>query len=319
MTFGTALRKMASFSRQPQRSPRPWLWNGYLPRGHTVMVEGVAGAQEAAVILDWIARASVGADWPDGQPGGEPIDVILVSHNLDPDTSRERLQAAGVDESRIAFIDDQISCPQDVQRLRQKLQPHESLKPQMLVVADYGDGFGEGWAAMHLALLARELQLCVVMLKHNVPAAWSDHASGPGTDLIEANSQVMYVVGPNPRDRGSGDNVITCSKINIGPKPPSLRFRVDEEQLMWTGEADVTADAFMSHRDRAEFNEARAFLLEVLSDHESHPAAKVYESARDAGVSPRAMTRALSDLGVDIRSIRGGGTWSWRLRGPETR
>src|SRR5262249_4521189 len=56
-----------------------WLWKGRLLRGYLELLTGIPGMGKSQVQISWIAIATTGAAWPDGQPGIAPINVIMVT------------------------------------------------------------------------------------------------------------------------------------------------------------------------------------------------------------------------------------------------
>ncbi len=82
-----------------------WLWKNRIPNGKLVSLSGNPGLGKTLVLMDISSRVTTGADWPDGERGGEPGGVVICSAEDDPhDTLRPRLDAAGADVSRINLV-----------------------------------------------------------------------------------------------------------------------------------------------------------------------------------------------------------------------
>jgi RecA-family ATPase len=85
-----------------EAEPIRMLWDGVLPLGKLVLVDGDPDVGKSFMSLDLARRVMLGLEWPDGKPGGEPAGVILVGAEDDlRDTVLPRLEVMGADCSRI--------------------------------------------------------------------------------------------------------------------------------------------------------------------------------------------------------------------------
>ena len=77
--------------------PLQWLWQGHLLRGAQELMTGIKGLGKSQVHASLVARATNGCDWPDGAPGCEPGNVIMVTaEDLLEQVVVPRLMAAGI-------------------------------------------------------------------------------------------------------------------------------------------------------------------------------------------------------------------------------
>jgi putative DNA primase/helicase len=101
--------------------PKPvsWLWEGHLPAGKLVVLDGDPSVGKSTLAIDWAARLSVGAPWPDGT--GCLLDDVLVLSAEDglADTIRPRLDAAGGDPARVHALTD-VTYRDDEGNLRRR-------------------------------------------------------------------------------------------------------------------------------------------------------------------------------------------------------
>jgi putative DNA primase/helicase len=82
-----------------------WLWPGRVPRGALTLLCGEAGRGKSLLALDIAARVTSGQSWPDGAPGGEPGDVLILSaEDSIGRTVRSRLIAHGADLQRVFYF-----------------------------------------------------------------------------------------------------------------------------------------------------------------------------------------------------------------------
>lgn len=84
---------------------KQWLWPGRLLRGGQEMLSGQPGLGKSQLQIDLMSRASRGAMWPDGAPGGDPVSVIMLTAEdaLDQEVV-PRLHAANADLGRIHIV-----------------------------------------------------------------------------------------------------------------------------------------------------------------------------------------------------------------------
>jgi len=82
--------------------PVEWLVPAWLPLAKLSILEGAPGLGKSLITLDLCARLSTGRPLPDGSPGREPCNcIILCSEGGAEDTIVPRLQAAGADLDRV--------------------------------------------------------------------------------------------------------------------------------------------------------------------------------------------------------------------------
>jgi hypothetical protein len=85
--------------------PKDWLWKGHLLRSAIELLAGEPGLGKSQLQCSLVACATTGKPWPDGAPGGEPTNVIMLTTEdcLDQEVV-PRLIAAGSDLQRITFL-----------------------------------------------------------------------------------------------------------------------------------------------------------------------------------------------------------------------
>jgi RecA-family ATPase len=78
-----------------------WLWPGYLPLEHLVLLDGDPGLGKSLVALDLCARVTTGRPFPDGTGGGPPDNVLLICAEDPPGVILSRLRALSADLTRV--------------------------------------------------------------------------------------------------------------------------------------------------------------------------------------------------------------------------
>ena len=91
---GPTVRRLSDY----ESTPVQWLWRGWMPRGTVTLFDGNPGEAKSTTVMELIARVTTGSAWPDGQPGGEPADVLIITREDDPSrVLRPRLEVSGAD------------------------------------------------------------------------------------------------------------------------------------------------------------------------------------------------------------------------------
>lgn len=84
-----------------------WIWYPYIPCGKITMLQGDPGEGKSTLIIHIAAILTKGGYLPDGQKIKEPEIVIYqCSEDGKGDTIKPRLEQAGADCNRVAFIKD---------------------------------------------------------------------------------------------------------------------------------------------------------------------------------------------------------------------
>lgn len=82
-----------------------WLWQGYLPLGKLVVLDGDPNVGKSTLWTEFAAVVSTGGRWPDGTTCQLAGDVVVLSAEDGlADTIRPRLDAAGADAARVHAI-----------------------------------------------------------------------------------------------------------------------------------------------------------------------------------------------------------------------
>ena len=322
-----------------------WLWQGRLPAGKLVVLDGDPGLGKSTLALDLAARISTGAAMPDGTTLASPGSVVILSAEDGlADTIRPRLDAAGADVRRVVTFavcgrdgERGPKIPGDLAHLERVLR-HEAA---VLVIIDplvaHLDGSVNSWrdqdvrrALGPLATIAELTGAAILAIRHLTKATGgSPLYRGGGSIGITGAARATWLVAPDPETLNR--RVLVVVKSNLAPIPPGLTYRVDSaaigeiatSRIVWEGTSGHTAASLLAvppHEEtRSALDDAKAVLSEILA-HGSVGAGQVRRAAREAGVSDRTLDRAKSALG--IRSVRPEGftgPWHWTLAGPVRR
>ncbi|MQA06009.1 MAG: AAA family ATPase [Streptosporangiales bacterium] len=307
-----------------QRESIRWIWNGYLARGKLHTLEGDPGIGKSTVLIDWAARITTGKPWPDGQPGCEPGNVVIMSaEDGVADSLRGRCDAAGADLARIVTMpgmtdtdpvtgeetEDLPVLPDDIDHIRETLLAEQAtllvIDPLMNHLASTINSNNDQQVRRALTPLVRAAEAtgtAVIIVRHHNKGD-SDKAMyrGGGSIGIIGLARLGYTVARHPDDPANPHRAVVAGiKANIAPMPASLAYHLVGDQthecarIEWEGPVDYTAnDLLRAPTTPASRDKTTQWLLDYLDDHDGHaPFEEILDAAKTAGISERALRRA---------------------------
>jgi RecA-family ATPase len=284
-----ALTRLADV--QPERVS--WLWEGYLPVGKLVTLDGDPGLGKSTLSDDMAAKVTTGGTWPDGTRCDYPGDVLLMSAEDGlADTVRPRLDAAGADVTRVHAVDGVPIVDADGYRTLRPptLADVAALEAAVvqtgarLLVIDVVMAYLPSGTDSHkdqdirrvlsrLASMADRTGCTVLLLRHLNKAKGGDPLyRGGGSIGIVGAARVGLLVAPDPDYPER--RVLASVKSNLGPAPNSLTYRLvgDGEHgvahVQWEGQTDHTARSLLAERtdDDDDRREVDTWLTAYLED-----------------------------------------------------
>jgi hypothetical protein len=319
----TGIRFVPASQLQPRSVS--WLWPGRLAKGKLSILEGDPGLGKTLVCLDLCARLTTGRAFPDGSPGAEPANAIVLEAEDDKDdTTIPRLRAMGADMSRI-FVEDQrdtglwesFCFPVHLGKLDELLTTTQAA----LVVISPISEFLEGWIISNsersvrqvlspLAKLAEKHRCVIQMVRHLNKRTGSQAVyRGGGSISFIAASRSGWLIGRDPEN--AGRSVLAQVKNNLASIQPSLAFEIQAGEsgqpvISWLGTCSWSADELLLAAGHSPLPsgarvEAGDFLVDFLSDGPK-TSREVWEAAKEQGLSKRTIDRAKKDK--EIRSSR---------------
>lgn len=330
--------------------PIAWLWRGWLARGKVHILAGAPGTGKTSIAMAMAGALTIGARWPDGTqaPAGE---VVIWSGEDDPsDTLIPRLMAAGADLRKVHVIasaldeGDTRSRPfdpaSDMELLSEEIAVMDPA-PALLIVdpivsAVAGDSHKNGEvrrALQPLVDLAMTRKIAVLGITHfSKSTAGRDPVERvTGSIAFGALARIVLAAAKLPEEQGGG-RILARGKSNIGRDDGGFRYDlevlevqpgVETTCVMWgeavegsareiLGQAEVLEDP----EDRNAWQEARAFLREVLADG-PRKASEVLKEARAAGITDKSIRTARERLGITPykSTLTLNGAWMWKLPG----
>ena len=321
-----------------------WLWRDRFALGKLNLLVGDPGNGKSFVTLDTAARASTGADFPDGSPGVRGSVILITGEDGIADTVRPRLDAQGSDLTKIHQLkiksgdsERQFDIGAHLDQLREKIREIGDVRLLIIdpLTAYLGDVDPNKDSRVRglltpFATLAEETRVAILAVMHLNKAAVMDaiyRVTGSVAFIAQARS--AWVVLPDPQDLSR--RLFLKLKANLAPADiPGLAFTIAANEqgrpvLAWSNEP-VTVNlrdvmgGFSNTRRGPKPNKleaAKALITDVLGDGRERPGAGLDAAARTAGISIRTLNDAAKALGVRRRKAGFAGGWLWSLNPQE--
>ncbi len=171
--------------------------------------------------------------------------------------------------------------------------------------------------------MAERLGVAVVVIRHlNKSAGSLSIYRGGGSIGIIGAARCGLLVAKDPEDENK--RVFAGIKSNLGPIPPSLAFHIDGSdsgaKISWDGPSTHSADSILAaspenSEDNSALEEACEFLQEILSEGSIGPN-KIFQQAKDLGISKITLLRAKKKLGFKSQKDGFSGKWFWIMPTP---
>lgn len=302
-----------------------WLWYPYIAYGKITIVQGDPGDGKTTLVLNIASLISNGIPLPESG-GKTPVGRNIIYQSTEDglaDTIKPRLQAAGADCSKIAFIDDaKFPLTLSDDRLEDAIQQCDA----KLLVLDPIQAFIGSDADMsranemrpllqRLGNIADRTGCAVVIIGHMNKAAGSKGMyRGLGSIDISATARSILLVGRMKDDPAI--RVMTQLKNSLAPEGQAIAFELSEENgFRWIGAYDISAeDLLFGAKPIPEIKSAQADILlrEILADGE-RLCSEIYRESTRLGIGKRTMEAAKQNLGV--KSFKRAEGWCWKLDG----
>jgi putative DNA primase/helicase len=323
-----------------------YLWRNRLARGKAHILAGEGGRGKTTILNDWTARTTIGAAWPDGAPGADPGDVIVLASEDDiADTIAPRLIAAGADMNRVFVIrsvrDEQqqrrgFNLQADLQRIEIEIK---RLPNVVMVIFDpitsyLGPVDSHKNAEVRSVLdpvndFAARTRVVVVANNHFSKGVGTANSRVIGSVAFVNAARAAFIVTPDESDETR--MLLIPSKSNIGPLSTGLAYRIEgcliehdgqsiaTSRVMYeSGPVTISADKALAalqggQSAKSAKDEASDFLEDLLAAGPV-PAKEIQEAAREAGISTKSLRTAKDALGIKPEKSGMKGGWVWSLR-----
>ena len=324
-----------------------WAWEGWLPMGKLVALDGAPGIGKTTIALDLIARATRGILMPGSSTRTAPITVLIAGvEDGWEDTIRPRLDAAIADLDRIHTVtvahDGTFTIPDDVNALAEKIAGtgatwvhFDNIMGALSENVRTNSDHDVRRALGSLKNVAERLGVLVTFLRHPRKAgANSAVDAGGGSTAFSAIARVVLFAGFDPTDTTEDLNarrrVLAVGKSNLSRLPDSRSFTLvsapnGRPAVKWGDVSPITADDLASAPMRlrqgggerttapnTKQDAAQEWLSNCLESGEPVSSDELKALARETQLKWRTVERAAAELGVS-KQRNGGEPSTWYL------
>ncbi|MDN5625490.1 MAG: AAA family ATPase [Acinetobacter sp.] len=325
-----------------QAQPITWLWDGWLPLGKMTILAGAGGCGKTNLSLALIATITTGGVFPDGSSCSNVGKVLIYSTEDDPaDTLKPRLIANGADISKVSIISgrtnekgelEPFDPAQDFPKIEEYIKLNPDVKLLMIdpiisaVSGDMNKANDVRRSLQPLVDLANEYKFSVLGITH---FAKGTSGSSPADRIIgsQAFTALARMAWSAAKREDEGDCILVRAKSNNSILEGGIRYQIESETVLehiettktvWLGTIEGTAKELLNEAETSEnsssaFDEAKDFLIDLLSPVESMASKEVKQHSKDAAISWRTIERASAELKIKKSRPQGESSWHWKL------
>jgi len=295
-----------------------WAWRNRFAFGKLALIAGDPGLGKSTVLIDIVARHSVGEVFPCGEGRAEPCEsVILTAEDGLRDTCIPRLLACGADVSKIYFLtgtkaegaadgdEAMFDLAKDIAALRAAFKAKPKIR--IFVIDPLTAYLGAGTKAKENAEVRRVLAPLVKLAEETgVLVLVNSHLNkGSGKALYRVLDSIAFIalgrtVHLVVRSANNPDQVkFICDKTNIGSKPLGLTYlvqktwitapetgeEIETSRISWgTQHIDETADEALAEPSDSTMTNDAVELLRIVLAPGPMKVADIEREAREARV-----------------------------------
>jgi len=326
-----------------------WLWPGRFPRGKLVLLDGDPGLSKSMFSLAVAVSVMTGRPLLDGAKPEATGGVVLLSAEDDlRDTINPRLVAAGAPPSQqvpmihvpstkadggqfsLASADDRFELEVMISRVDAKLVIIDPLNAYLGDKVDSHNDQKIRQVLGPLSEIANRTGAVVLCLRHLAKSGGSKAMyRGMGSIGYTAAARANFFVAEHPEEKETF--VIAASKFNLGPKPPSLKYKLALAKVQGISKpvpyvaggepCDLTANDLAASQSKetengdGKLSQAKFFIQKML-DEGPVPSKKMENDAHREGISPMTLRRARDEMKVETypdTDAKGKKQYWWRL------
>ena len=297
-----------------------WVWYPYIPSGKITILQGDPGDGKSLLIVNIIAAITSDHTLPGDSTSLRQGKVIYqCSEDGLADTIKPRLQKAGADCSKVAFIHEtECGLTLDDERLRNAIQ---QFRAKLVVIDPVQAYLGDAEISnakcirrimRRLSLWADMYDCAVVLVGHlNKNEHSKDLYRSLGSiDIMAAARSVLQI----ERGEESGKRIICQLKNSLAPFGQSIGFQiVANGTIVWDEVASPHADAtsFCTPVSKSALTkqEIGAKIIRDALSIGPRLSVDIFRLCEEAGISTRTAKKIKTDIGVN--TYKKGGQWYW--------
>ena len=297
-----------------------WLWYPYIPYGKLTLLQGDPGEGKSTFAIHLAAALTRGGRLPDGTELRRPETVIYqCAEDNNEDTIKPRLQRAGADCDRVAFIlDENDSLTLDDARSADAVAGTGArlliIDPLQSFIRQDGDmqsATRMRAILQRLSNIAAKQHCATVLIGHlNKTPGGKTLYRGLGSIDITAIARSVLMIMRDPYQQDI--RYMVQVKSSLAPEGAGIAFLMDSETgFHWLGRCSVhTEDVVRDIHTTSKIDRAKQLIRVLLSAGELE-SALVYDRLRELDISERTARTASDELGV--KAIKRAKKWYMTL------
>ena len=297
-----------------------WIWYPYIPCGKITMLQGDPGEGKSTLIIHIAAILTKGGYLPDGQKIKKPEMVIYqCSEDGKGDTIKPRLEQAGADCNRVAFIkEDNGELTLEDKRIKNAII---QIGAKMVVLDPIQAFIGHNGNMANavkmretlskLSKVAEETNCAIILVGHMTKTNGGKQIyRGLGSIDIAAAARSILMVSRDKEDPWK--RYMFPVKSSLAPEGEPIGFELDKEKgFQWIGKCQIDIDELLTvERSTAKKDIAIKYLQTMLAT-EDLPSTYIYEKMKEYGISKRTVQEAKKI--AEIKAYKKGKNWYWHM------
>ena len=297
-----------------------WIWYPYIPCGKITMLQGDPGEGKSTLIIHIAAILTKGGYLPDGQKIKKPEMVIYqCSEDGKGDTIKPRLEQAGADCNRVAFIkEDNGELTLEDKRIKNAII---QIGAKMVVLDPIQAFIGHNGNMANavkmretlskLSKVAEETNCAIILVGHMTKTNGGKQIyRGLGSIDIAAAARSILMVSRDKEDPWK--RYMFPVKSSLAPEGEPIGFELDKEKgFHWIGKCQIDIEELLTvERSTAKKDIAIKYLQTMLAT-EDLPSTYIYEKMKEYGISKRTVQEAKKIAG--IKAYKKGKNWYWHM------
>lgn len=324
--------------------PVQWLWPDWLALGKFHLLAGAPGQGKTTIAMGMAATVTMGGRWPDGSRCDAGNVLVWSGEDDYTDTLLPRLIAAGVDRSRVFFVDGTrvgsavrpFDPSTDTRTLKEAIQQIGSVRlividPVSTAVAGDSHKNTEVRRGLQpLVDLATTINAALLGITHlSKGGQGSDPAQRViGSIAFTAVARVVLVAARVKGEDGADKRILARSKSNIGPDNGGFEYHlaqvealpgIDASRVEWGQAVQGSARDLLTdpaeQDDGTDHADAVGLLKAELTADCWTGMTLATQPLKDAGFTKKQIWNASKKLNVVRKKGGMGGGWYWRLPG----
>ena len=284
------------------------------------MLQGDPGEGKSTLIIHIAAILTKGGYLPDGQKIKRPEMVIYqCSEDGKGDTIKPRLEQAGADCNRVAFIkEDNDKLTLEDERIRNAII---QISAKMVVLDPIQAFIGHNGNMTNavkmreilskLSKVAAETNCAIVLVGHmNKSGGGNQLYRGLGSIDIAAAARSILMVSRDKEEPWK--RYMFPVKSSLAPEGEPIGFELDKEKgFRWIGKCQINVEELLNVEKSTGKKDIAVEYLQKLLSAEDLPSTYIYEKMKEYGIAKRTVQEAKKI--AEIKAYKKGKNWYWHM------